>query len=54
MAFARTVGKTRHIFKDLRNLLAKATPWRSGDMLARMAGSSAGERVGAQFALAAG
>ncbi|HUB29098.1 MAG TPA: ethanolamine ammonia-lyase subunit EutB [Terracidiphilus sp.] len=52
MAFASTTGNTRHSFGSLRELLAKATPMRSGDALAGVAAASAEERVAAQFALA--
>lgn len=52
MGFAATVGGTRHAFPDLRTLLAKATPFRSGDALAGVAAESAAERVAAQRALA--
>ena len=52
MPFAHTIGGTRHVFADLRTLLARATPPRSGDVLAGVAASSAAERVAAQMALA--
>lgn len=52
MGFAHTVGGTRHVFADLRTLLARATPLRSGDVLAGVAAESAAERVAAQRALA--
>ncbi|MFL1463555.1 ethanolamine ammonia-lyase subunit EutB [Roseococcus sp. DSY-14] len=52
MAFRSTIRGTSFVFDDLRALLAKATPPRSGDMLAGVAASSAGERVAAQRALA--
>ncbi len=52
MSFSHTVGSTRHTFVNLRELLAKATPPRSGDFLAGLAAESAEERVAAQFALA--
>lgn len=52
MSFSSTVGRTRYTFASLRELLAKATPLRSGDQLAGLAASSAEERVAAQFALA--
>ena len=52
MAFASTIGNTRYTFGSLRELLAKATPLRSGDVLAGVAAESAEERVAAQFALA--
>lgn len=46
------VGARRHTFRDLRDLLAKATPARSGDVLAGLAATSAEERVAAQACLA--
>ena len=47
-----SVGGTRYRFADLRTLLARATPRRSGDELAGLAAASAEERVAAQLALA--
>jgi ethanolamine ammonia-lyase large subunit len=52
MAFVHSIGSTRYVFENLRELLAKATPLRSGDVLAGLAAESAEERVAAQFALA--
>jgi ethanolamine ammonia-lyase large subunit len=52
MAYAHTLGGTRYVFDDLRTLLARATPFRSGDALAGVAAASAAERVAAQRALA--
>ena len=52
MTFAHTIGNQRYAFASLRELLAKATPLRSGDVLAGLAAKSAEERVAAQFALA--
>jgi ethanolamine ammonia-lyase large subunit len=52
MSFFATIASTRYVFADLRELLAKATPARSGDVLAGLAAESAEERVAAQFALA--
>jgi len=52
MPFAHTIGQTHYAFADLRELLAKASPLRSGDALAGIAAQSAEERVAAQFALA--
>ncbi|MCX8133352.1 MAG: ethanolamine ammonia-lyase subunit EutB [Roseococcus sp.] len=52
MAFRHTVAGTRYVFDDLRTLLARASPFRSGDALAGVAASSAAERVAAQRALA--
>jgi ethanolamine ammonia-lyase large subunit len=51
-AFRATIGGTSYSFRDLRDLLAKATPLRSGDQLAGVAASDARERVAAQMALA--
>jgi len=50
--YAHTVGSVRYHFPDLKTLLAKATPFRSGDALAGLAAESAEERVAAQMALA--
>ena len=52
MTFTQTIGNIRYRFDDLRELLAKATPLRSGDVLAGVAAASAEERVAAQFVLA--
>jgi ethanolamine ammonia-lyase large subunit len=52
MAFHQTLGVQRHRFDDLRSLLAKASPARSGDMLAGVAAGSEAERVAARIALA--
>src|SRR5512133_3297719 len=52
MGFAHTLAGTRYVFDDLRTLLARATPFRSGDALAGVAAASAAERVAAQMALA--
>jgi len=52
MGFAHSIGGTRHVFPDLRTLLARATPYRSGDALAGVAAESAEQRVAAQRALA--
>lgn len=48
-----TVGPRTYTFADLRELMARATPARSGDYLAGVAAGSAEERVAAQMALAA-
>ncbi len=52
MPYAHTLAATRYVFDDLRVLLAKATPLRSGDVLAGLAAATAAERVAAQMALA--
>ena len=46
------VGGRRHTFGSLRELMAKATPFRSGDELAGIAAGSDEERVAAQHCLA--
>jgi ethanolamine ammonia-lyase large subunit len=52
MQFAHTIGHTRYTFDDLRAVMARATPYRSGDVLAGVAAADATERVAAQLALA--
>jgi ethanolamine ammonia-lyase large subunit len=47
----QTIGGVSYNFRDLRDLLAKATPLRSGDELAGIAAQNAVERVAAQRAL---
>ena len=47
-----SVGNRRHSFGSLRELMARATPLRSGDQLAGVAAGSAEERVAAQLCLA--
>ena len=51
-AFSHTAGTATYGFHDLKDLLAKATPLRSGDQLAGLAAATAEERVVAQMALA--
>jgi ethanolamine ammonia-lyase large subunit len=51
-AYSHTIGGIVYRFPDLKALLAKATPVRSGDELAGIAASSAQERVAAQMTLA--
>lgn len=46
------VGSQTYQYRDLKDLMAKATPARSGDYLAGVAAQSAQERVVAQMALA--
>jgi ethanolamine ammonia-lyase large subunit len=50
--YAHTLGVTTFRFPDLKTLMARATPARSGDHLAGVAAASAEERVAAQIALA--
>ena len=52
MDYAHTVDGTTWRFADLRDLLAKATPLRSGDALAGLAAESAEQRMAARMALA--
>jgi ethanolamine ammonia-lyase large subunit len=52
MGFAHTLDGTVYRFPDLRTLLARASPLRSGDVMAGLAAGSAAERVAAQLALA--
>jgi ethanolamine ammonia-lyase large subunit len=52
MGFAARVGSRSWHFGSLRELLAKASPDRSGDQLAGIAAESAQERVAAKIALA--
>lgn len=50
--YTHIVGAKTYRFRDLKDLMAKATPARSGDLLAGVAASSAQERVVAQMVLA--
>jgi ethanolamine ammonia-lyase large subunit len=52
MPYAQTLGTTRYVFDDLKTLLARASPDRSGDRLAKLAAQSGEERVAARLALA--
>ncbi len=52
MAFRHAIGRKVFVFNDLRDLLAKATPPRSGDRLAGIAAESAEEMMAARIALA--
>ena len=52
LGYAETVGGTRYVFADLKTLLARATPPRSGDRLAGLEAADMTERVAAQLALA--
>ena len=52
MPYAATAAGTSYAFPDLRTLLAKASPARSGDRLARLAAETDAERVAARMALA--
>jgi ethanolamine ammonia-lyase large subunit len=52
MAYRHAIGNTAYVFDDLRDLLAKASPPRSGDRLAGIAAESAEQMVAARIALA--
>jgi ethanolamine ammonia-lyase large subunit len=52
MAYAHTIRGERFVFRDLRELLAKANEAKSGDALAGIAAASERERVAAKCALA--
>ncbi len=52
MGYAETIGGTSYVFPDVKTLLARATPRRSGDLLAGIAAADGTERVAAQRALA--
>jgi len=51
MAYFSTIGARRYHFDDLKTLMAKATPERSGDCLAGIAAVDAQERMAARLAL---
>ena len=50
--YRQAIGVRSHVFEDLKTLLARASPERSGDHLAGVAAASAEERVAAQMVLA--
>ncbi|QIO06100.1 ethanolamine ammonia-lyase subunit EutB [Acinetobacter shaoyimingii] len=52
MSYKTLIAHQNYVFADLKTLMAKATPLRSGDELAGVAASNATERVAAQMALA--
>ncbi|MDE2068364.1 MAG: ethanolamine ammonia-lyase subunit EutB [Bradyrhizobium sp.] len=52
MAYRYAIDATSHVFSDLRDLLAKATPPRSGDRLAGIAAQDARQMMAARMALA--
>src|ERR1700704_5369604 len=52
MVYRHTIDATSYVFDDLRELLAKATPPRSGDRLAGIAADSAEQMIAARIALA--
>lgn len=52
MAYYQVIGSQRYVFEDLKDLMAKASPIRSGDMLAGIAATSAEENIAAKMRLA--
>jgi ethanolamine ammonia-lyase large subunit len=52
MRLRRTIREVSYEFEDLRDLLAKASPYRSGDALAGIAAESGEQRAAAQMTLA--
>ncbi|MEI8074485.1 MAG: ethanolamine ammonia-lyase subunit EutB [Bacteroidota bacterium] len=52
MAYRFKINDHQYVFNDLKTLLAKASPFRSGDSLAGLAAASYEERIAAQMALA--
>jgi ethanolamine ammonia-lyase large subunit len=52
MTYRHTIDGSAYVFADLRDLLAKATPPRSGDRLAGVAADSAEQMIAARIALA--
>ncbi|MBS0961000.1 MULTISPECIES: ethanolamine ammonia-lyase subunit EutB [Acetobacter] len=52
MGYGYTIGGEHYVFADLKTLLAKASPLRSGDQLAGLAASSDAQRIAARHALA--
>ena len=52
MRYFHDIGGVRHVFPDLKTVMAKASPLRSGDLLAGVAAASEGERVAARLVLA--
>jgi ethanolamine ammonia-lyase large subunit len=51
MVYRHTIDATSYVFESLRDLLAKATPPRSGDRLAGVAADSAEQMIAARIAL---
>jgi ethanolamine ammonia-lyase large subunit len=52
MIYRHAIAAHSYVFDDLRDLLAKATPPRSGDRLARLAAETAEQMIAARMALA--
>jgi ethanolamine ammonia-lyase large subunit len=53
MTYSASAGSRTYRFQDLKTLLARASPLRSGDQLAGLAAESEAERAAARMALAA-
>src|ERR1700704_3017340 len=51
MVYRHAIDTTTYVFTDLRDLLAKATPPRSGDRLAGIAADTAQQMIAARIAL---
>lgn len=51
MVYRFTLGHQNYLFDDLKTLMAKASPPRSGDVLAGIAAKNNVERIAAQYAL---
>ena len=52
MIYRHAIGASAYVFDGLRDLLAKATPPRSGDRLAGVAAETAQQMIAARMALA--
>ncbi|WP_018700508.1 ethanolamine ammonia-lyase subunit EutB [Amorphus coralli] len=52
MTYRMSAGRQTYVFADMKEVMAKATPMRSGDMLAGIAATSAEEGVAARMCLA--
>ena len=52
MIYRHTIGAQSYLFGSLRDLMAKATPLRSGDRLAGVAAETAKQMIAARMALA--
>src|SRR3954468_12104695 len=52
MVYRQIIGATSYVFADLRELLAKATPPRSGDRLAGVAAETAEQMIAARMGFA--
>ncbi|WP_341226955.1 ethanolamine ammonia-lyase subunit EutB [uncultured Arcticibacterium sp.] len=51
MPYKFSLGKITYAFKDLKTLMAKATPFRTGDALAGLTANTNQERIAAQYTL---